>query len=156
MYYIIDQCANKQKERTQANEGAAGKTVIGDPQNPWLTLMLGSLTWARAELLCPGTLWLQWIVQGCSTAATAQGCNIAVLMRRFLTAGCTNSLTLHVSTLAFSLLTATAGSPAFSNVAWFCFPNRLSGVTTIVISLPSLRAVSRRTMFSWPLLVCTR
>lgn len=57
-------------------------------------------------------------------------------------ASCTDSLTLHVSAFAFSLLTATAGSPAVSNVAWFCFPNRLSGVTTImIISLPSSRAM---------------
>jgi len=34
--------------RAQAHEGAAGKTVIDYPQNPWLTLTLGSKTRAHA------------------------------------------------------------------------------------------------------------
>jgi len=34
--------------RAQAREGAAGKTVVGDPRNPWLTLTLGSKTRAHA------------------------------------------------------------------------------------------------------------
>jgi len=36
--------------------GAAGKTVVGDPQKPWLTLSLGSATRACAELTHQVTL----------------------------------------------------------------------------------------------------
>ena len=44
-----------------------------------------------------------------------------------------NWLTMKVSALAFSLLTAIAVRLAFSKSFMFCFPNRFNGVTTILI-----------------------
>lgn len=46
--------------------------------------------------------------------------------------------------LLFSLLTAIVGSPTFVNSSMFCFPRRLSGVTTnVILSFPSSTAISK-------------
>jgi len=60
-------------------KGAAGKTVVGDPRNPWLTLTLGSKTRAHAELTHQVTLWHCARVQhSCANAVWGCGTTVAV------------------------------------------------------------------------------
>ena len=56
MHYIIELMYKQLEGRAQAHEGVAGNTVVGYPQNLRLTLTLGSVTGAHAELAPQVTL----------------------------------------------------------------------------------------------------